>query len=125
MNQGLALTVALPVTLFCIMVGMGVRLTPQDFRRLGRIPGVIACGVASQMVLLPLLALLTVSLFHLPPEIVVGLMILAFSPGGTVSNLFSYLARGNVLADNHCFTKPCAALVNSRQLITGRSATTR
>jgi BASS family bile acid:Na+ symporter len=96
MTQSLALTVALPVTLFCIMLGMGARLTPQDFRRLGHIPEAVACGVAGQMLLLPLLALLTVSLFHLPPEIVVGFMILAFSPGGTVSNLFSYLAHGNV-----------------------------
>ena len=96
MNHDLVLSVGLPVTLFCIMFGMGARLTLQDFRRLGRTPWAIACGVISQMVLLPALALLTISLFHLPPEIVVGFMILAFSPGGTVSNLFSYLARGNV-----------------------------
>lgn len=96
MNQDLVLTVALPVTLFCIMFGMGARLTPLDFRRLRQTPGAIAAGVISQMLLLPALALLTVSLFQLPPEIVVGFMILAFSPGGTVSNLFSCLARGNV-----------------------------
>ena len=96
MNQDLALTLALPVTLFCIMFGMGATLSLEDFRRLVRTPRAIACGVSSQMILLPLLALLTVSLFDLPPEIVVGFMILSFSPGGTVSNLFSYLARGNV-----------------------------
>lgn len=96
MNQDLVLTVLLPVTLFCIMFGMGAKLTLDDFRRLGSTPRAIAAGIASQMALLPALALLTVGLFHLPPEIVVGFMILAFSPGGTVSNLFSYLARGNV-----------------------------
>ena len=96
MNQDLIVTAALPVTLFCIMFGMGARLTPQDFRQLRRTPGAVACGVISQMILLPLLALLTVSLFELPPEIVVGFMILAFSPGGTVSNLFSCFARGNL-----------------------------
>lgn len=78
------------------MFGMGTRLVPEDFGRLGRTPGAIASGFISQMVLLPSLALLTVSLFQLPPEIVVGLMILAFSPGGTISNLFSYLGHGNV-----------------------------
>lgn len=96
MNQGLILSLALPLTLFCIMFGMGATLTLEDFRRLARTPRKIACGVSSQMILLPLLALLTVSLFELPAEIVVGFMILAFSPGGTVSNLFSYLANGNV-----------------------------
>ena len=96
MNQDLVLTVALPVTLFCIMFGMGAKLTLDDFRRLGGTPRAITAGIASQMVLLPALALSTVSLFHLPPEIMVGFMILAFSPGGTVSNLFSYFARGNV-----------------------------
>ena len=96
MNQDLVLTLALPITLFCIMFGMGAKLTLDDFRRVVSTPRAIVAGIASQMVLLPALALLIVSLFRLPPELVVGFMILAFSPGGTVSNLFSYLARGNV-----------------------------
>ncbi|MEZ5582648.1 MAG: hypothetical protein R3F37_07675 [Candidatus Competibacteraceae bacterium] len=101
MQQNFVLAVALPGTLFCIMFGMGAKLTPQDSVACGTPPGAIAAGIISQMVLLPALALLTVSLFHLPPEIVVGLMILAFSPGGTVSNLFAYLAHGNVAYPSH------------------------
>jgi BASS family bile acid:Na+ symporter len=96
LNQDPILALALPVTLFCIMFGMGAGLTLEDFRRLLRTPAAVFAGIASQMLLLPLLALLTVSLFRLPPEIVVGFMILAFSPGGTTSNLFSYLAKGNL-----------------------------
>jgi BASS family bile acid:Na+ symporter len=95
-NQDLILALALPVTLFCIMFGMGAGLTLDDFRRLHRTPGAVLTGIGSQMLLLPLLALLTVTLFRLPPEIAVGFMILAFSPGGTTSNLFSYLASGNL-----------------------------
>ena len=96
MNQDLLLSLALPITLFCIMFGMGTGLTLEDFRRLGRAPASVATGIASQMLLLPLLALFTVTLFRLPPEILIGFMILAFSPGGTTSNLFSYLAGGNL-----------------------------
>ena len=96
MNADVFVSVVLPITLFCIMFGMGATLTRHDFGRVVHRPRAFACGIASQMILLPLLALVTVTLFELPPEIVVGLMILAFSPGGTVSNLFSYLALGNV-----------------------------
>ena len=96
MIADVVISVFVPITLFCIMFGMGATLTHHDFSRVVHRPRAFACGIASQMILLPLLALVTVMLFELPPEIVVGFMILAFSPGGTVSNLFSYLARGNV-----------------------------
>ena len=96
MNQDPILAIALPVTLFCIMFGMGTALTLEHFRLLLRNPIPILVGMTSQMVLLPVLAYLLLSAFDLPPELFVGFMILAFAPGGTTSNAFSYLAGGNL-----------------------------
>lgn len=96
MNQDPILGVALPVTLFCIMFGMGTALTLAHFRELLRQPRSIAVGMTAQMLLLPLLAWGLLSLFALPPELFVGFMILALAPGGTTSNALSYLAGGNL-----------------------------
>ncbi|TGO03370.1 hypothetical protein PN36_07650 [Candidatus Thiomargarita nelsonii] len=94
MNQDLVLSYALPVTLFCIMFSMGTGLLINDFRRVS--PFAVLTGIVSQMLLLPALALIVLLPLQLPPEIVVGFMILAFSPGGTTSNMFSYLANANL-----------------------------
>lgn len=96
MNQDVLLAIALPVTLFIMMFSMGANLGPRDFRTLLARPGGVLCGLASQMLLLPLLAFLLLSMLALPPEITIGFMILALSPGGTTSNVFSYLAGGNL-----------------------------
>jgi BASS family bile acid:Na+ symporter len=96
MNQDPILAIALPITLFCIMFGMGTALTLDNFRLLLRQPRPILIGMLSQMLLLPLLAWLLLSLFDLPPELFVGFMILALAPGGTTSNAFTYLAGGNL-----------------------------
>jgi len=100
MNQDPVLAIALPLTLFCIMFSMGTTLVPADFRRVIELPKVLILGLISQMIFLPLLALAVIGLletpFRLQPEIIVGFMILAFSPGGTTSNMFSYLAGGRV-----------------------------
>ncbi|MHA7816338.1 MAG: bile acid:sodium symporter family protein [Pseudohaliea sp.] len=96
MNQDAILAIALPVTLFVMMLGMGANLSPGDFRLLLSRPAAVFCGIASQMLLLPLLAFLLLSALGLPAEITVGFMILALSPGGTTSNMFSYLAGGNL-----------------------------
>jgi len=96
MNQDAVLAVALPLTLFLMMFGMGANLSPGDFRRLLAHPSGILYGLASQMLLLPCLAFMLLSILALPPEITIGFMILALSPGGTTSNVFSYLAGGNL-----------------------------
>ncbi len=96
MDQDLILAIALPVTLFFIMFGMGSNLTLADFSRLKEIPGSILTGVVSQMILLPILAFVLLSPLGLRPEIFIGFMILALSPGGTTSNMFSYMANGNL-----------------------------
>jgi BASS family bile acid:Na+ symporter len=94
LNQDIILAVALPVTLFCIMFSMGASLVPADFRRVIESPVAMFTGIFSQMILLPLLAFALLYPMQLPAEIFVGFMILALSPGGTTSNMFSYLAGG-------------------------------
>ncbi len=96
MNQDFVLSLALPVTLFCIMFSMGTSLVPGDFRRVVESPFAVMSGIVSQMLLLPVVALLLLLPLQLPPAIFVGFMILSFSPGGTTSNMFSYLGGGNV-----------------------------
>jgi BASS family bile acid:Na+ symporter len=95
-NQDLVLALALPVTLFLMMFSMGTTLRVGDFRALVERPIGVLVGLASQLLLLPILALLLLSGLPMTSEIYVGFVILALSPGGTTSNLFSYLADGNV-----------------------------
>lgn len=96
MNSDLVLAIALPVTLFCIMFSMGASLTLANFKTLIHTPGTVLSGILSQMLLLPVLAYVLLYPFALPAEIYVGFMILALSPGGTTSNIFAYLAGGNL-----------------------------
>jgi BASS family bile acid:Na+ symporter len=78
------------------MLGMGLGLVPEDFRRIGRDPKAVMVGILSQLVLLPLIGALIVWLVPMPPVIAVGLMVVAISPGGPSSNLITYLAKGDV-----------------------------
>ena len=96
METGILVNVVLPLALFLIMFGMGMTLVVDDFKRIVQQPKAFAIGISAQMLLLPLLALVVVSVFNLEPMIAVGLMILAFCPGGTFSNMFSLLAKGDV-----------------------------
>lgn len=96
MNHDIVLKLALPVTLFCIMFSMGSSLVAADFKRVLETPVAVMTGVVSQMVVLPVAAFIILALLQLPPELFIGFMILAFSPGGTTSNMFSYLAQGDV-----------------------------
>ncbi|MCP4272280.1 MAG: bile acid:sodium symporter family protein [Gammaproteobacteria bacterium] len=96
MSQGIVLAIALPFTLFLIMFGMGANLTIANFKTVLETPKSVAMGISSQMILLPVLAYFLLQLFDLPIEIFAGFIILALSPGGTTSNVFSYLAKGNL-----------------------------
>ena len=89
-------TVALPLALGIIMFGLGLSLTPDDFRRVAKAPKAVAIALACQLVLLPLICFGLVKALDLPPLLAVGMMLLAASPGGTTANLFSHLFRGDV-----------------------------
>lgn len=86
----------LPLSLMLIMFGLGLGLVPADFARILRQPTAILAGMGAQFLLLPGIAILLVWLLDLSPLLAAGLLILSFCPGGVTSNLFSYLARGDV-----------------------------
>lgn len=88
--------VILPLSLFFIMFGMGLSLKPIDFKAVFKFPKAVAVGVVGQMILLPLAAFIIAIIFEVPPELAVGLMIIALAPGGATSNMFSYLFKGDV-----------------------------
>lgn len=89
-------TVGLPLALGIIMFGLGLSLTPDDFRRVGRAPKAVAVALACQLILLPAVCFGLVKLLDLPALLAIGMMLLAASPGGTSANLFSHLFRGDV-----------------------------
>lgn len=96
MEQNAILTVFLPIALGIIMLGLGLNLLVDDFKRVVLYPKAILIGLLCQMVLLPLLCFGICILFDLPSALAVGLMLLSASPGGATANLYSHLAKGDV-----------------------------
>ena len=96
MEQGPHIQIGRPIALFIIMLGMGLTLALRDFRNVVVYPRATIMGAIAQILLLPLVAVVIVWLLALPGPIAVGLVIIAACPGGTTSNLFTFLARGNV-----------------------------
>jgi len=96
MEADLLIKVILPASLFVIMLGMGLALKPVDFKMVLVRPKAVALGVFAQMVMLPLMAYLIVTALGLSGAVAVGVMILALCPGGTTSNLYTYLAKGDI-----------------------------
>ncbi|MGD1896227.1 MAG: bile acid:sodium symporter family protein [Phormidesmis sp.] len=96
MESNFLTTVFLPLALFVIMLGMGLGLTVEDFKRIAIAPKSVIFGLAAQLVMLPLVGFLLASVFPLSPELAVGVMVLAACPGGPTSNMVTYLAGGNV-----------------------------
>jgi len=89
-------TTALPIALIIIMFGLGLTLTVDDFRRVVKYPKPIGIGLFCQLLVLPLVAFGICRVFGLRPEFAIGLMVLAASPGGVTSNVFSHLSHGDV-----------------------------
>jgi bile acid:Na+ symporter, BASS family len=79
-----------------IMLGMGVTLEPEDFRRVSRRPLLVGLGVVLQYTVMPALGWSIARLFDLPTEYAVGLILVSCCPGGTASNVVSFLARADV-----------------------------
>ena len=96
MSGSLVTNVFLPLALGAIMLGLGLSLTLADFTRVVRYPKAVVVGLSVQMLLLTSVGFLVARLFGLPPELAVGLMLLAASPGGATANIYSHLARGDV-----------------------------
>ncbi|WP_163529065.1 bile acid:sodium symporter family protein [Halobacillus ihumii] len=78
-----------------IMFGMGLTLSKQDFQEVFRRPKDVAIGVAAQFTVMPLLAFLLVTVLPVSPEVAVGVILVGCCPGGTSSNVMTYLSKGD------------------------------
>jgi BASS family bile acid:Na+ symporter len=87
--------VLLPIALAVIMTSLGMSLTTADFRRVVVAPKGISIGIVNLAIVSPLLAFGIAELFSLDPAMAVGLVLLGASPGGTMANLLTHLARGD------------------------------
>lgn len=96
MQQSIATDLFLPVALGIIMLGLGLSLTVEDFKRVAKYPKAMTVALVCQMLLLPALCFFLVIAFGLEPALAVGLMLLAASPGGATANLYSHLSDGDV-----------------------------
>ena len=91
-----AINVLLPLALSIIMFALGLGLTLSDFTRVALYPKAFAVGAFAQLVVLPVTAFLVVTLFALPPELALGLVILSLCPGGPTSGIFTKIGQGDV-----------------------------
>lgn len=96
MQQSAATTLFLPIALGIIMLGLGLSLTLEDFKRVTKYPKAITIALVCQMLVLPAICFLIARFLGLSPELSVGLLLLAASPGGATANLYSHLSRGDV-----------------------------
>ena len=87
--------IVLPI-LTLLMFDLGLSLRFEDFGKVFRHPWPIVVALLGQLVLLPIIALGLAYLFHLPPVFFIGLVLIACCPGGSSSNVFSKLAKGDV-----------------------------
>jgi len=86
----------IPEMLALVMLGMGLTLTRRDFVALRGAGRPLLVGVCLQFLVMPLCAWLLARLFELPDALAVGLVLVGAAPGGTASNVVTYLARGDV-----------------------------
>lgn len=96
MESSFLTAVFLPLALFVVMLGMGLGLTFNDFKRVLIEPKAVLLGLMAQLIFLPVVGFLLASLFPLSPELAVGVLILSACPGGPTSNMVTYLLQGNV-----------------------------
>lgn len=92
----------IPWILGIIMLGMGMTMTVDDFKGVLQSPKAVLIGVVAQFVVMPGLAYALCKLFNLPPEIAVGVILVGCCPGGTASNVITYMAKGNVALSVAC-----------------------
>jgi len=95
MQSNLLTEIFLPLSLSVIMLGMGLALTIEDFKRVTKYPKAVITGLISQLILLPAFAFFLMFQWDLTPEFAVGIILLAACPGGATSNLYAYLAKGD------------------------------
>lgn len=119
MTDSILLSLFLPISLAIIMAGLGLHLTPADFRRVATQPRAVLVALAVQTLLLPPVAFGLAWSLGLPPEMAVGLILLAASPGGVTANIFSHLARGDVALNITLTATNCVLALATLPLWTG------
>lgn len=85
-----------------IMFGMGMTMTVDDFKGVLQSPKAVIIGVVAQFMVMPGLAYLLCHLFQLPSEIAIGVILVGCCPGGTASNVITYMAKGNTALSVAC-----------------------
>ncbi len=85
-----------PIILALIMLALGLGLKIDDFTRILKTPKDFFVGFFSQLIILPLVAYLLIIILKVPPEIAIGVMIIAAAPGGVTSNILTKFANGDV-----------------------------
>ena len=88
--------IVLPLALAFIMFSLGLGLSINDFTRILIKPKEFFVGFFSQLIILPIVAIILVSIWPLSPEIAIGVMILSAAPGGATSNILTSFAKGDV-----------------------------
>lgn len=94
----------IPYLLGIVMLGMGLTLTFKDFAEVTKNPKSVIIGVISQFVVMPSVAYGLAKVFNLPPDLAIGVILVGCCPGGTSSNVMTYLARGNTALSVACTT---------------------
>ncbi len=85
------------IPILCVlMFELGLTLKVEDFKKLAEQPRAVVAGMIGQLVLLPVIAYALASSLQLPPLFFVGLVLIACCPGGSSSNVFSMIAKGDV-----------------------------
>jgi BASS family bile acid:Na+ symporter len=79
-----------------VMFGMGLTLKPNDFKVVFSRPKDVIIGCIAQFTIMPILAFLLTKIFNLPTELAVGVILVGTCPGGTSSNVMTYLSKGDV-----------------------------
>ena len=90
-----AIWIVLPI-LTLLMFELGLTLQTEDFQLFRKRPRPIIAGLAGQIILLPMLAFALGHVFQLEPLFFIGIILIACSPGGSSSNIFSMIAKGDV-----------------------------
>ena len=99
MESTILSAVILPLSLFIVMAGIGLSLTLDDFANVIKYPRTVIIGLCGQLILLPLIAMAMIWLIPFAtPLVAAGFLIIALAPGGATSNLFTFLAKGEVAA---------------------------
>lgn len=85
-----------------IMFGMGLTLSLDDFKEVGRRPWDVSIGVLGQFIIMPMIAVLLTTIIPMSPEVAAGVILVGCCPGGTSSNVMTYLSKGDVALSVAC-----------------------